>query len=358
MTRVAIYGAGAIGGYIGALLHRAGADVTLIARGPHLAAIRDHGLRLDLADETLVVHPPATDDPAQAGEQDYVFVTVKAHAAPALAGPMQPMLGPETAVVTAMNGIPWWYFHGLDGPLLDRRRPLLDHRSPLLDRRSPLLDRRRPLRDHRMPLLDPGDAQWRGIGPERVIGCVAWQSAAVVAPGHIAHLHGDRLALGEPLGRERDQTRVRRLAALLREAGIRARVARDIRTEIWLKLWGNLSFNPVSVLTGLTLEGIARDPDARSVVAAMMEEGRAVATALGVRLRMSLDERIAVAERVGPHRTSMLQDLESGRPMEIDALVGVVAELGRITGVPTPTIDHVRALVVARARAAGCYPPA
>ena len=151
---------------------------------------------------------------------------------------------------------------------------------------------------------------------------------------------------------------MRRLAALLREAGIRAPVARDIRTEIWLKLWGNLSFNPVSVLTGLTLEGIARDPDARSVVAAMMEEGRAVATALGVRLRMSLDERIAVAERVGPHRTSMLQDLESDRPMEIDALVGVVAELGRITGVATPTIDHVRALVVARARAAGCYPPA
>ena len=191
-----------------------------------------------------------------------------------------------------------------------------------------------------------------------MIGCVAWQSAAIAAPGHIAHLHGDRLALGEPLGRERDQTRVRRLAALLREAGIRAPVARDIRTEIWLKLWGNLSFNPVSVLTGLTLEGIARDPDARAVVAAMMEEGRAVATALGVRLRMSLDERIAVAERVGPHRTSMLQDLESGRPMEIDALVGVVAELGRITGVATPTIDHVRALVVARARAAGCYPPA
>ena len=330
MTRVAIYGAGAIGGYIGALLHRAGADVTLIARGPHLAAIRDHGLRLDLADETLVVHPPASDDPADAGQQDYVFVTVKAHAAPALAGPMQPMLGPETAVVTAMNGIPWWYFYGLDGHDRDRR----------------------------LPMLDPGDIQWRGIGPERVIGCVAWQSAAIAAPGHIAHLHGDRLALGEPLGPERDQTRVRRLAALLRAAGIRAPVARDIRTEIWLKLWGNLSFNPVSVLTGLTLEGIARDPDARSVVAAMMEEGRVVATSLGVRFRMSLDERIAVAERVGPHRTSMLQDLESGRPMEIDALVGVVAELGRITGVPTPTIDHVRALGVARARAAGCYPPA
>ncbi len=330
MTRVAIYGAGAIGGYIGALLHRAGADVTLIARGAHLAAIRERGLRLDLADETLVVHPPASDDPAAAGEQDYVFVTVKAHAAPALAAPMQPLLGPETAVVTAMNGIPWWYFHGLDGPHRDRR----------------------------LPLLDPGEAQWRGIGPERVIGCVAWQSAAMTAPGHIAHLHGDRLALGEPLGGRRDQTRVRRLAALLREAGVRAPVAPDIRTEIWLKLWGNLSFNPVSALTGLTLEEIARDPDARAVVAAMMEEGRDVARALGVRLRMSLDERIAVAGRVGAHRTSMLQDLESGRPMEIDALVGVVAELGRITGVPTPTIDHVRALVVARARAAGCYPAA
>ncbi|PZC44050.1 MAG: 2-dehydropantoate 2-reductase [Chloroflexi bacterium] len=326
MTRIAVYGAGAIGGYLGALLHRAGVDVTLIARGPHLAAMREHGLRVHLADEELLVHPASTDDPAEAGEQDYVIVTVKAHSAPALVGPMQPLLGPETAVVTAMNGIPWWYFYGIEGSYQDRR----------------------------LPLLDPDDAQWQGIGPERVIGCVAWQSSTLTAPGEITHLHGDRLALGEPRGGRSE--RVLRLAAILREAGIRAPVNREIRNEIWIKLWGNLSFNPISALTGMTLEQLARDPDTRSVIVPMMEEGRAVAEALGVRLRMSVDERIAVGERVGAHRTSMLQDLELGRPMEIDALVSVVAELGRTVGVPTPTIDVVRALVVGRAREAGCYP--
>ena len=327
MTRIAVYGAGAIGGYVGALLHRAGAEVTLIARGPHLAAMQEHGLRVTLAEEELRVRPAMTDDPAEAGEQDYVIVTVKAHSAAALAAPMQPLLGPETAVVTAMNGIPWWYFYGLEGPY----------------------------RDARLPLLDPEEAQWRLIGPERVIGCVAWQSSAVTAPGEIRHLHGERLALGEPSG-ERSE-RVQRLAAILRSAGIRTPVNRQIRNEIWIKLWGNLSFNPMSALTGLTLDELAQDAEARSVIAGMMAEGRAVGEALGVRFGMSLEERIAVAERVGAHRTSMLQDLESGRPMEIDALVGVVAELGRLVAVPTPTIDLVRAIVVARARAAGCYPP-
>ena len=328
MTRIAIYGAGAIGGYVGALLHRAGVDVTLIARGPHLAAMREHGLRVRTADEELVLQPRCTDDPAEAGEQDYVIVTVKAHSAPALVEPMQPLLGPDTAVVTAMNGIPWWYFYGLKGPYEDRR----------------------------LPLLDPGEAQWRGIGPERVIGCVVWQSAALAAPGEIVHLHGDRLALGEPSG-ERSE-RVRELARVLKAAGIRAPVNRDIRNEIWIKLWGNLSFNPVSALTGATLEEMALDPATKAVVAAMMEEGRGVGEALGARFGMSVEERIAVAERVGAHKTSMLQDLEAGRPMEIDALVAVVTDLGRIVGTPTPTIDLVQALVVQRARTAGCYPPA
>ena len=309
MTRIAIYGAGAIGGYLGALLQRAGVEVTLIARGPHLEAMRERGLRVRTAEEELLVHPRVTDDPAEAGEQDYVIVTVKAHSAAALVAPMQPLLGSDTAVVTAMNGIPWWYFAGMDGPYRDRR----------------------------LPLLDPGDAQWNGIGPQRVIGCVVWQSAALVGPGEVEHEHGERLALGEPSG-ERTE-RVRRLAEALKSAGIKSPVNRDIRNEIWIKLWGNLSFNPVSALTGGTLEEIARDPGTHEVVAAMMREGRAVGEALGVRFRMSVEERIAVAERVGAHRTSMLQDLESGRPMEIDALVSVVDELGRIVGVSTPTID-------------------
>jgi len=323
MTRIAIYGAGAIGGYVGALLHRAGAEVTLIARGPHLAAMQERGLRVRTAEEDFVVRPRCTDDPAAAGEQDFVIVTVKAHSAPSMVEPMQPLLGPETAVVTAMNGIPWWYFYGLAGPY----------------------------RDQRLPLLDPGDAQWRGIGPERVIGCVVWQSAALVAPGEIVHEHGERLALGEPSGERSERVVV--LSDALKSADIRAPVNRDIRNEIWIKLWGNLSFNPVSALTGATLEQMVQDASTRAVVATMMAEGRAVGEALGARFRMSIDERIAVTERVGAHKTSMLQDMEAGRPMEVDALVGVVTALGRIVGVPTPTIDVVQALVEQRSRLGG-----
>ncbi len=327
--RICVYGAGAIGGFVGALLERAGAaEVTLIARGPHLAAMRERGLRLRLAEDEFVVQPRCTDNPAEVGEQDYVIVTVKAHSAPALVEPMQPLLGPDTAVVTAMNGIPWWYFHALEGPYRDRR----------------------------LPLLDPDAAQWRGIGPERAIGCVAWQSASLVAPGEVVHTHGERLSLGEPSG-ERTE-RVQALSAALKAAGIRSPIKAKIRNEIWLKLWGNLSFNPVSALTGATLGTIARDPATRAVVAEMMVEGQAVGEALGVRFAMSVEERIRLAEGVGAHRTSMLQDLESGRPMEIDALVRVVSELGAMVGVATPTIERVLALVVQRAREAGCYAPA
>ena len=322
--RICVYGAGAIGGYLGAQLALAGEDVTLIARGRHLEAMRRNGVRLLIEGEERVAHPRCTSDPAVAGEQDYVFVTLKAHSAPSVVDLMQPLLGPGTAVVTAQNGVPWWYFHLLEGPW----------------------------RDHRLESVDPGGVQWDGIGPERAIGCVVYPATEVVEPGVIRHLEGDRFTLGEPSG-ERTE-RVKALAEALIRAGLRAPVRR-IRDEIWVKLWGNLSFNPVSALTLETLDVVATDPGTRVVCRSMMLEAQAIGEKLGVRFGVDVDRRLDGGAAVGAHRTSMLQDLERGRPMEIDALVTAVQEMGRLVEVPTPTVDVVLALVRQRARVAGLY---
>jgi len=328
--KVCIVGAGAIGGYFGFALAAAGVDVGLIARGAHLEAMRTHGVRVrdgDGPERRAAV--PVADEPAAFGPQDVVIVTLKAHSVPALCPRLRPLLGPETAVVTASNGIPWWYFHGLGGPHEGRR----------------------------LEAIDPGGAQWETIGPARAIGCVVHTAAEIVEPGIVAvsaHPGRNRLPLGEP-----DGTRSARVTALSKAfigAGFKAPVRTDIRSDIWIKLWGNLAFNPVSALTGATLEDIARDRGTRAVVEAMMREGQAVGEALGARFAIDVARRIRGAEQVGAHRTSMLQDLERGRPMEIDALVGVVAELGRLVGTPTPTIDTVYRLVRRRAVEAGCYP--
>lgn len=328
--KVCIVGAGAIGGYFGFALAAAGVDVGLIARGAHLEAMRARGVRVrdgDGPERRAAV--TVTDDPAAFGPQDVVIVTLKAHSVPALCPRLRPLLGPETAVVTASNGIPWWYFHALGGPHEGRR----------------------------IESIDPGGAQWETIGPARAIGCVVHTAAEIVEPGVVAvspHPGRNRLPLGEP-----DGTRSARVTALSKAfigAGFKAPVRTDIRSDIWVKLWGNLAFNPVSALTGATLEDIARDPGTRAVVETMMREGQAVGEALGARFAIDVERRIRGAEQVGAHRTSMLQDLERGRPMEIDALVGVVAELGRLVGVPTPTIDTVYRLVRRRAVEAGCYP--
>lgn len=322
--RIAIYGAGAIGGLLGARLASAGADVGLIARGPHLAAMQERGLELRHGGESTVTRPKAVSDPAELGVQDYVIVTLKAHQVPGVVPVMQPMLGPSTTVVMAVNGVPWWYFHGLEGPWKDRR----------------------------LASVDPGDVQWNGIGPERVLGCVVYPAAEVVEPGVIALVEGDRFSLGEPSG-ERSE-RAEKLGAALVAAGLKAPVRPRIRDEIWVKLWGNLSFNPLSALTGATLDVLASDPGTRAVARAMMVEAQAIAEKLGVRFAVSVDKRIDGAGAVGAHKTSMLQDLERGRPMEIDALVGAVQEMGRLVEVPTPAIDLVLALVRMRARIAGC----
>lgn len=322
--KICVYGAGAIGGYLGAELALSGADVTLIARGPHLAAMKENGVRLLTDGEERVAHPLCTDDPAEVGPQDYVIVTLKAHSVPAIVDVMQPLLGPDTAVVWAVNGVPWWYFHRLEGPW----------------------------EDHRLESVDPDGSQWDKIGPERAIGCTVYPAVEVPEPGVIRHIEGNRFTLGEPSVEKTE--RVERLSKVLIEAGFRAPVRR-IRDEIWLKLWGNLCFNPISALTLETLDVVATDPGTRGVARAMMLEAQAIGEKLGVRFAVDVDKRIDGAAAVGAHRTSMLQDLDKGRPMEIDALVTAVQEMGRLVDEPTPTIDTVLALVQQRARAAGAY---
>ena len=324
--KICIYGAGAIGGLLGAQLSLAGEEVTLIGRGPHLAAIQAGGLKLKFEGKELLARPRATSDPKEAGPQDCVIVTLKAHSVAAVAAAIQPLLGPETAVVTAMNGVPWWYFYKLAGP----------HEG------------------YRIRSVDPDGTLWRLIPGERCLGCVVYPAAEVVAPGVVEHYYGNRFMLGEPDGSKSE--RATRLSDALTRAGFKAPVRPRIRDDIWVKLWGNLSFNPVSALTTGTLAGIANDPGTRAVVRRMMVEAEAIGSALGVKFGVDIDTRIGWAADIGEHRTSMLQDLELGRPLEIDALVSAVAEMGDLVGVDTPFIDAVLALVVQRARTAGCYP--
>lgn len=322
--KICVYGAGAIGGYLGAHLALSGVETTLVARGPHLEAMRRHGIRLLVGDEEKVAKAFCTDDPGGVGPQDFVIVTLKAHSVPAALEGLRPLLGPDTPVVWAVNGVPWWYFYGLKGPW----------------------------ENHRLKCLDPDGVQWDTIGPHRIIGCVAYPATEVVEPGVIRHIDGNRFTLGEPTGEKTE--RVQKLAGILISAGIRAPV-RNIRDEIWVKLWGNLCFNPISALTLATLDTVAEDPGTTKVARAMMTEAQAIGEALGVRFSVGLEQRIAGAAAVGPHRTSMLQDLQRGRPMEIDALVTAVREMGDLAGVDTPTIDTVLALIKQRAREAGSY---
>jgi 2-dehydropantoate 2-reductase len=324
--RIAIFGAGAIGGYLAVKLHQAGAEVTVIARGPHLAAIREKGLTLKNEGQTTTVRLPATDKAAEAGLQDHVVVTLKANGLSAAAPEIAKLMGPETSLVTGINGIPYWYFYGLEGPW----------------------------RDHVVESVDPGGRLWQLLPPQRAIGCIVYPAAEVIEPGVIEHTYGNRFSLGEPDGSK--SARIEALSQLFAQAGLKAPVRTNIRDEIWVKLWGNLAFNPLSALTGSTLDRLAFRPDLRSVARAMMEEAAQVAEALGARFAVSIDKRIDGAGEVGVHKTSMLQDLERGRPMEIDALLGAVVDLGGLTAKPTPLCASILALLRERARQAGLYP--
>jgi 2-dehydropantoate 2-reductase len=314
--KIAIIGVGAIGGYVGTRLALAGEDVTFIARGANLEALRTRGLRLVNADgtEECVPKVKATDNYAEAGVQDMVVLAMKAHQVEAVTGDVPKLFSPRTIVVPMQNGIPYWYFYGHSGPLAGRR----------------------------VNSVDPSGEIYDKIPCERVIGCVVYPAAELVSPGVIRHVEGNRFPVGEPDGTT--SKRVTQVAHCFVQAGLQAPILSDIRSEIWLKLWGNLSFNPISALSRATLAGICQYPPSRAIAAAMMGEAQSVASQLGVKFRVSLDKRIAGAEKVGHHKTSMLQDVEAARTLEVDALLGSVVELARHTNTPTPHLDTVYAL--------------
>jgi 2-dehydropantoate 2-reductase len=324
--KICVFGAGAIGGFVGVLLARAGHEVSFVARGAHLAAMRAGGARLLIDGQELVVRVRCTDDARELGPQDYVLITMKAHSVPAAVDSIVALLGPETAIVTAVNGIPYWYFHNqgsvLDGITLES--------------------------------IDPGGRQMRLLGPQRAIGCVLNPAAELIAPGVIRHVHGRKFPIGEPDGQR--TSRIERLHRAMQDAGLEAPVRTDIRDEIWLKLWGNLCLSPISALTHATLDVVTTDPGTRSVCRAMMLEARVIAERIGVRLRVDADRRLDGASAIGPHKISMLVDLESGRPMEIEPIVTVVQEIAQRLSVATPTIDVVAALIKLRQKTAQSDP--
>jgi 2-dehydropantoate 2-reductase len=313
--KICIYGAGAIGGYLGARLADGSSDVRLVARGPHLEAMRSSGLTLHEGGETRVVDVDCTNDPAEMGIQDFVILTLKTHSIAPVVDQIVPLLGPDTAIVTAQNGIPWWYFYGLPGPW----------------------------ENHHLEAADPCGRIWNTLGPERAIGSIVYPSCEIVAPGVVRHLSGNRFMLGEPTGVRSD--RVVALREVITAAGLKAPIRKQIRDDIWFKLLGNAAFNPISVLTHATLEQMCRDTGVRAVIRQMMVETRDVALTLGIKFSMDIERRIDGAVDVGAHKTSMLQDFEQGRSLELDALVASVSEVGRLVDVPTPTIDAMLALV-------------
>jgi 2-dehydropantoate 2-reductase len=321
-----VFGAGAIGGYLAVELSLSGQEVCVIARGAHLKAIQERGLTLQINGREKIARVAADSDPGVFGPQDVVICALKAHQAYESAADFAPLLGQDTSVVTAMNGIPWWYFYKTGGAFEGRS----------------------------LETVDPEGRQWKIIGPRRAIGCVVEPACEVTEPGVIVHHQFNRFILGEPDGSR--SNRVLGLSSILTAAGFDAPVRDNIRWNIWLKLWGNVCFNPISALTGATLGRMTQDPDLRALCKTMMLETRAVNEALDVHIPGDMmDRRLAGAAAAAGHKMSMLQDLERGRSLEIDALVGVVKELGRLTAVGTPVIDAVLALIKERARAAGLY---
>lgn len=306
-----IVGAGAVGAYIGAMMSRQGYDITLHARGPHLRAMQEKGVRVISADDDFVAHPRLIADLKDAGPIDVVFLCVKAHGLPPLAEQLAPVLGPETAVVSTQNGIPWWYFQDDGGPLAGTR-----------------LER-----------VDPGGAVSQAIEARRVIGSLVYFSTEIIEPGVVKHNEGTRMSLGEPDGSRSE--RIKKIAEALIASGLRAPVTTHLRNEIWVKILGNVAFNPISALTGATLAQILTNHETTNLVRNIMQETEELTDKLGVKMQVSIEQRMAGAAKVGEHKTSMLQDLEAGRPLELEAIVGAVLEVGERIGLPMP---HTRSV--------------
>ena len=326
-SKICIFGAGAIGGYLAACLHDAGADVSLIARGPHLKAIKENGLKLEINGEMRSFNLNASDDPADFGQQDYVIIALKAHGIIHITESIQPLLGPDTAVVSAVNGLPWWYFHKANTNTVLDDKPLMS--------------------------VDPEASIWTKIGPERAIGCVVYPACEISKPGIITHIEGNRISLGEPSGES--SQRIKTLSDLMIKGGLKAPQKKRIRDEIWIKLWGNCSFNPVSALTGASLDKIAEDPDVRKLVAEIMNECKQVGDALSIRFAVSIEDRINGAGKIIGHKPSTRQDIEMGRSLEIDPLVTVLIEIADQLQIDTPRLLGVTALLKLQARTLGLY---
>ena len=326
-SKICIFGAGAIGGYLAACLHDAGADVSLIARGPHLKAIKENGLKLEINGEMRSFNLNASDDPADFGQQDYVIIALKAHGIIHITQSIQPLLGPETAVVSAVNGLPWWYFHKANTNTVLDDKPLIS--------------------------VDPEASIWTKIGPKRAIGCVVYPACEISKPGIITHIEGNRISLGEPSGES--TKRIKTLSDLMIRGGLKAPQKKRIRDEIWIKLWGNCSFNPVSALTGASLDKIAEDLETRKLVAEIMSECKQVGEALSIRFAVSIEDRINGAGRIIGHKPSTRQDIEMGRPLEIDPLVTALIEIAKQLQIDTPRLVSISALLKLQARTLGLY---
>ncbi len=314
-----MFGAGAIGGFVAARLEAAGTKVSVVARGAHGAALASKGLVLESGGERITTHPHVVSDPGELGPQDYLFVTLKAHSLEPALPQMRKLIGPATTIVAGVNGLPWWYFYKLPGAFENRR----------------------------LRSVDPSGALWEGLPPAQTLGCILYPAAEIAAPGVIRHVANDRFSLGEPDGSRSERAEV--LSKLMIAAGLKAPVRPRLRDELWVKLWGNMAFNPISALTTATLDVITREPGSRALVRAVMLEGQAVAEAIGVKFAIGVDKRIEGAAEIGQHKTSMLQDLELGRPLEIEALLGSVVEVAEWVGVAVPLSAALLTLVRQRA---------
>jgi 2-dehydropantoate 2-reductase len=323
--KVCIYGAGAIGGWLGVKLARAGCEVSVVARGATLEALRAHGLRLQQGEETLGAPVQASAAPAELGVQDLVVVAVKAPSMPDVAKQIRPLLGPDTMVLTAMNGVPWWFFQGFGGAYAGTR----------------------------LNAVDPDGAIAEAVPAKHIIGCVVHASCSLRAPGWVQHHFGNRLIVGEPSGEK--TPRVQELVTLLEKAGFETALSEQIQKDAWYKLWGNMTVNPVSALTGATTDRILDDELVRGFISAVMLEAREIGARVGIPIAQTPQDRHQVTRKLGAFKTSMLQDVEAGKPVELDALVTVVREMGQLTGVPTPFTDALLGLSRLQARVRGLY---
>jgi len=309
--KICIVGAGATGGYLGFKLINAGFDVSLVARGTHLKAMKHSGLTVIENDKEISCFPKCSESMSDLGKMDYIFITLKAYSIPGLVNEISTMFKENTAVITAYNGIPWWYFFNIEGPF----------------------------KNYRIKCIDPNNIQWNTITPERIIGCVVYPATEIIEPGVIKHIEGNRFSLGEPEGMQTE--RILTISKALVKAGIKAPIRSNLREEIWIKLIGNLAFNPLSVITGKTLDILASENEYRTIAYDAMEEASLIINQLGIKLKISIDQRIEGAAKVGAHKTSMLQDYEKGKELELDSLVVSIKEIGNLLGIKTPTIDKI-----------------